>query len=109
MQAKQTVLDIRGLEKHFGPVKAVQGINLRVQRGEIFGFLGPNGAGKTTTIGMVLGLIYPTAGEIRLFGERVTPGHNQNSAPRGCAGWRAGPGALPFGARKPAPDGAHAP
>ena len=52
---------------------AVAVVSLRVERGEIFGFLGPNGAGKTTTLRMIAGLIHPTAGEIRLFGEPVTP------------------------------------
>ncbi|MGI6206574.1 MAG: ABC transporter ATP-binding protein [Anaerolineae bacterium] len=71
--AHTSVLDIRELRKTFGPLKAVDGISLSVQPAEVFGFLGPNGAGKTTTIGMLLGLIHPTAGEIRLFGERVSP------------------------------------
>ena len=69
----ETVLRTEGLEKRFGPVRAVDGVSLAVERGEVFGFLGPNGAGKTTTIGMVLGLIHPTAGEVFLFGEPLTP------------------------------------
>ncbi len=52
-------------------VEAVKGVSFEVRRGEIFGFLGPNGAGKTTTIKMLTGLIKPTGGEARLFGERV--------------------------------------
>jgi len=52
-------------------VTAVSDISFEVQRNEIFGFLGPNGAGKTTTIKMLMGLIYPTAGEARIFGEKV--------------------------------------
>jgi ABC-2 type transport system ATP-binding protein len=71
------VLEARALRKQFGDVCAVDGINLTVQRGEVYGFLGPNGAGKTTTIGMVLGLIYPTAGELRVFGQPITPNHTQ--------------------------------
>jgi len=67
------VLETKRLKKYFDDVHAVEGVSLAVERGEVFGFLGPNGAGKTTTIGMVLGLIYPTAGEICLFGEQVTP------------------------------------
>jgi ABC-2 type transport system ATP-binding protein len=66
------ILQISGLSKHFGQVMAVQSISFSVQPGEILGFLGPNGAGKTTTIGMILGLIHPDAGEIRLFDEPVT-------------------------------------
>jgi ABC-type multidrug transport system ATPase subunit len=47
----------------------VNGINLRVPKGEIYGFLGPNGAGKSTTIRMLLGLIKPTKGDVKLFGK----------------------------------------
>lgn len=68
-----TVLETIRLKKSFGNVHAVSDVSLSVQKGEVFGFLGPNGAGKTTTIGMILGLLYPTGGEIRLFGEPVTP------------------------------------
>jgi ABC-2 type transport system ATP-binding protein len=50
-------------------VTAVDGLNLEVRRGEVFGFLGPNGAGKTTTLKMLMGLIYPTSGRARLFGQ----------------------------------------
>jgi ABC-type multidrug transport system ATPase subunit len=71
------VLQTRGLTKHFGPVRAVDGVDLAVRHGEVFGFLGPNGSGKTTTIGMLLGLIHPTAGQAELFGERVSPQHTR--------------------------------
>jgi ABC-2 type transport system ATP-binding protein len=50
-----------GLTKHFGRVIALDGLDLEVSPGEIFGFLGPNGAGKSTTIRLLLGLIRPTA------------------------------------------------
>jgi ABC-2 type transport system ATP-binding protein len=50
-------------------VTAVEGLNLEVRSGEVFGFLGPNGAGKTTTLKMLMGLIYPTSGRARLFGQ----------------------------------------
>ncbi len=53
-------------------VEAVKGVTFEVRRGEIFGFLGPNGAGKTTTIKTLLGLIFPSAGEVRLFGRPST-------------------------------------
>jgi ABC-2 type transport system ATP-binding protein len=68
------VLEVEGLQKtfHIGffrkRVEAVKNSTFRVHRGEIFGLLGPNGAGKTTTIKAILRLIFPTAGEIRLFG-----------------------------------------
>lgn len=71
-----TILQTDDLSKNFGAVTAVQSVNLRVQQGEVFGFLGPNGAGKTTTIGMVLGLIHPSAGRIILFDQPITPGQN---------------------------------
>jgi ABC-2 type transport system ATP-binding protein len=73
----KTILKTDNLGKNFGAVTAVQAVNLRVQQGEVFGFLGPNGAGKTTTIGMVLGLIHPTAGSITLFDQPITPSHNR--------------------------------
>nr|WP_156181277.1 ATP-binding cassette domain-containing protein [Actinobaculum suis] len=61
-------IQISNLHKHFGDVKAVRGISLTVERGEIVAFLGPNGAGKTTTLDIVLGLTRPTAGKARVLG-----------------------------------------
>ena len=55
-------IDVRGLDKHFGPKHVVKGVSLQVKRGEIFGFLGPNGSGKTTTIRMLCGLLTPDSG-----------------------------------------------
>ncbi len=60
-----------GLTKHFGPVVALDGLDLEVSPGEIFGFLGPNGAGKSTTIRLLLGLLRPTAGRAWLAGVPV--------------------------------------
>lgn len=57
-----TTIDIRGLAKSFGPVRAVDGLSFTVQPGQVTGFLGPNGAGKTTTLRMLLGLVRPSAG-----------------------------------------------
>jgi ABC-2 type transport system ATP-binding protein len=65
---KEIVLRTLGLSKTFGKLEAVKNLNLELRRGEVFGFLGPNGAGKSTTVGMILGLIAPTAGSIELFG-----------------------------------------
>ncbi len=62
------VIGTERLAKRYGPLKAVDGISLSVEEGQVFGFLGPNGSGKTTTIGMLLGIINRTAGRIRLFG-----------------------------------------
>jgi len=59
---------IEGLVKDYGPVHALRGIDLEVQRGEVFGFLGPNGAGKTTTIRCLLDLLRPTAGRVSVLG-----------------------------------------
>src|SRR5512142_3213071 len=56
-----------GLTKVFGPVRAVDGMDLTVRAGEVVAFLGPNGAGKTTTIDMVLGLSRPSAGSVKIF------------------------------------------
>ena len=61
-----------GLTKRYDGVPAVDGLDLAVERGELYGFLGPNGAGKTTTIRMALGLIHATSGEVEVLGERVT-------------------------------------
>lgn len=57
------MIQTKGLTKRFGDVVALDGLDLEVQQGEVFGFLGPNGAGKSTTIRLLLGLIRPTAGE----------------------------------------------
>lgn len=61
-----------GLTKSYGAVRAVDSVNLRVCRGEIYGFLGLNGAGKTTTIRTLLGMIHPTAGRVEVLGQPVT-------------------------------------
>ena len=64
----ELALEIRGLRKAFPKVVAVDGLDLEVRKGEVFGLLGPNGAGKTTTLEMVEGLQQPDAGEIRVMG-----------------------------------------
>ena len=61
------------LTKRYGSFTAVDGLDLNIPAGDIYGFLGPNGAGKTSTIMMLLGVVKPTAGEIRLFGEPYRP------------------------------------
>ncbi|MEE4541921.1 ABC transporter ATP-binding protein [Streptomyces sp. V4-01] len=62
------VIETRGLAKQYRGTLAVDGLDLRVPRGSVFGFLGPNGSGKTTTIRMLMGLIAPTAGSARVLG-----------------------------------------
>jgi ABC-2 type transport system ATP-binding protein len=62
------VIDIAGLVKRFGSTTALDGLDLEVTRGEVHGFLGPNGSGKSTTIRVLLGLLRPDAGAVRLFG-----------------------------------------
>jgi len=66
------IIELRGLTKCYGPVKAVDDLNLNIKRGEIFGLLGPNGAGKTTTILMMMGLTEPTAGTAHVCGYNAT-------------------------------------
>ncbi|MBL0740727.1 ABC transporter ATP-binding protein [Chryseolinea lacunae] len=66
------IIELRGLTKCYGSVKAVDDLNLNIQKGEIFGLLGPNGAGKTTTILMMLGLTDPTSGTAHVCGYNAT-------------------------------------
>lgn len=66
------MLDLRQLCKHFGGVKAVDQVSLRVAKGEIFGLIGPNGSGKSTTVNLIAGLMPPTSGRIVLDGEDVS-------------------------------------
>jgi ABC-2 type transport system ATP-binding protein len=61
-------LEVRGLVKRYGELTAVAGVDITVRAGDVYGYLGPNGAGKTTSLRMMLGLITPTAGTVRLFG-----------------------------------------
>jgi ABC-2 type transport system ATP-binding protein len=65
----QHPVEIRGLVKRYGDLVAVDGVDLTVEAGDVYGYLGPNGAGKTTSLRMMLGLIRPDAGTIRVFGK----------------------------------------
>jgi ABC-type multidrug transport system ATPase subunit len=65
------VIVTRGLVKRYGRLRAVDGIDLDVRAGDVYGFLGANGSGKTTTVRMLLGLVLPTSGEIELLGARM--------------------------------------
>lgn len=62
------VIEVKNLVRHYGRMDAVNGLNLRVERGRCYGFFGRNGAGKTTTIKCLLNLLRPTRGEVRVFG-----------------------------------------
>jgi ABC-2 type transport system ATP-binding protein len=73
---------VENLDKHFGDVRAVDGVSFSVERGEIFGFLGPNGAGKSTTIRTLLGFLRPTAGESRVLGVDSTDRDGMREAKR---------------------------
>src|SRR5688572_4361564 len=64
-------IEASGLVKHFGDVRAVDGVDLAVPRGTVYGVLGPNGAGKTTTIRMLATLLRPDAGSARVLGHDV--------------------------------------
>src|SRR3972149_6810551 len=64
----EIILRTSGLTKRFGKLEAVKNLSLELHRGEVFGFLGPNGSGKSTTVGMMLGLVAPTAGYVEAFG-----------------------------------------
>src|ERR1051325_1379485 len=66
------LIALRSLRKIFGERVAVESLDLTVARGEIFGLLGHNGAGKSTAIGMMLGQVWPTSGEVRVCGHDVT-------------------------------------
>jgi ABC-2 type transport system ATP-binding protein len=90
----EVVLRTDGLAKRFGEVRAVERVDLEVRRGEVFGFLGPNGAGKTTSIGMMLGLLHPSAGQVEVFGEAVTP--NRTAALRRVGALVGAPGLYPY-------------
>jgi len=68
-QSAGVVLSVEGLVKHFGPVRAVDGLSFTLREGEIYGLLGPNGAGKTTTIKSILGLHEVQAGRISVLGD----------------------------------------
>jgi len=72
MLNSEQVIEVRGLTKKFGSLIAVNNLDLNVYRGDVFGFLGPNGAGKSTTIRMLLSLIKPTSGEMKIFGKSIT-------------------------------------
>src|SRR5216683_175737 len=68
----RAMLELKGLSKHFGGVRAVDGLDLRVTQGEVFGLIGPNGSGKSTVVNLVCGLFPVTAGQVLLRNEDIT-------------------------------------
>jgi ABC-2 type transport system ATP-binding protein len=66
--AVEALIEVEGLAKHYGPIRAVDGISFEVRRGDILGFLGPNGAGKTTAMRLITGFLEPDAGRVRVAG-----------------------------------------
>ena len=67
-QGAEVLIEARDLKKHYGPIRAVDGIDFEVRRGDVLGFLGPNGAGKTTAMKMITGFLQPDAGSVRVAG-----------------------------------------
>jgi len=87
-------VEARGLVKRYGDIVAVDHVDLTVEPGDVYGFLGPNGAGKTTTLRMMLGLIRPTDGAVKLFGR--DPLVDGARALDGVAGFVEGPRFYPY-------------
>jgi ABC-type branched-subunit amino acid transport system ATPase component len=79
------VLEIASLAKHFGGVKAVDGVSLQVARAEIFGLIGPNGSGKSTIVNLIAGLLPPTSGRVIFDGADVTGKPSHELVARGIA------------------------
>ncbi len=69
--ARERLIEVRDLAKHYGSIRAVDGISFEVRRGEVLGFLGPNGTGKTTAMKMLTGFLEPDRGTIRVAGYDV--------------------------------------
>jgi ABC-2 type transport system ATP-binding protein len=87
-------LEVRALRKTYGDLVAVDDVTLSVEVGDVYGYLGPNGAGKTTSLRMMLGLIRPSAGEVRLFGQ--DPDADPVAALSGVAGFVEEPAFYPY-------------
>ena len=83
----QTVIETKALCKQYGPHTAVDHVELHVPQGCVYGFIGPNGAGKSTTMKMLLGLIHPTAGRVRLLGQELTEKSQTGSLIESPAGY----------------------
>lgn len=73
IQKKQPAIRTRSLTKYYGKTRGIEDLDLRVERGEVFGFLGPNGAGKSTTINLLMGFKSPSSGSAKVLGEPIGP------------------------------------
>ena len=80
----EKIIEVKGLTKSFGDFKAVDNLDFDVNRGDVYGFLGPNGAGKSTTIRMLLSLVQPDTGTIRIFGKDLSKDRDKIMANIGC-------------------------
>ncbi|MGO9971848.1 MAG: ABC transporter ATP-binding protein [Solirubrobacteraceae bacterium] len=89
----ETPIEVRGLVKRYGELTAVDNVDLTVNAGDVYGYLGPNGAGKTTSLRMMLGLIKPSAGDVRLFGRDP---NESIQALDGVAGFVEAPAFYPY-------------
>jgi ABC-type multidrug transport system ATPase subunit len=67
-------IELIGVSKRYGSVRAVEGLSLEIPEGSLFGLIGPNGAGKTTTFGLLSGFLHPSSGEVRVRGQQLGPG-----------------------------------
>jgi branched-chain amino acid transport system ATP-binding protein len=83
-----SLLELEELTKHFGGVKAVQGVDLVVDDGEIVSVIGPNGAGKTTLFNVVTGFYEPTDGKVTFDGQNITGRSSRSGCSRTCPSWR---------------------
>ncbi|MEM1246011.1 MAG: ABC transporter ATP-binding protein [Acidobacteriota bacterium] len=72
-RSTDVLVDVQDLTKHYGEIRAVDGISFSVRRGDVLAFLGPNGAGKTTAMKMITGFLEPDSGSVSIAGQRVTP------------------------------------
>ena len=81
---KETTLSVQNLKKVIGKKEIIKGLSFELKEGEVFGFLGPNGAGKTTTIRMLVGLIKPTSGQIKICGYNIESHFKEAMENLGC-------------------------
>ena len=71
------IVELDNLVKHYGNIHALKGVTLEIPKGTVYGILGPNGSGKTTMLGLIMNILQPTSGSIRLFGESPSAQHRK--------------------------------